>query len=316
MAKKPTGNLPESWARSESLRRLLRSSKTAREAAPSREVGKTRSKKKGRPSLAKFDHRRSQSEHAESGSITFYETRGVRDSSETFLFSDFEETLSLANHTGYAEAETYASLFEVANQWLRETGEKDFFGVADDADEATASAKTWKQKHKIDRLTFQRWWFETGMKNGFLSPPAAAAKFLAASDFVHRLTKGNQQLQRAIYQFADAWHWMRFEGSDEHELAAVGLKSIQGRAQGPAVKQERAELKKKLLNELYDGFASDERNGAARKSAKGAAGAMFSQVNKKLKELGLNAFAEKTLADELRPLVKARFPRPKKQRAT
>lgn len=297
---------------SESLRRLLRSSKIAREAVPEGESQKAPARKKRKASSV-FNHRRTKSEHEESGSVTFYETRGIRDSSETFLFSDFEDTFSSGNHTGYVETDTYASLFAVANEWLKEAEEKDFFGVADDAEEAMASAKTWKQKHKVDRLTFQRWWFEIGMKHGFLSPPAAAAKFLAASDFIHRLTKGNQQLQRAIYQFADAWHWMRFEGSDEHELAAVGLKSVQGRAQGPAVKQERAELKKKLLKELYEGFASDERNGTARKSAKGAAGAMFSQVNKKLKELGLNAFAEKTLADELRPLVKARFP---KERAT
>jgi hypothetical protein len=310
LTKKPTGILPDSWVRSASARRLLRSSpaQITREAIPNRKGEKIRAKKQRKKAEA-FEHRRSRSEHQESGSVSFYEVRGVRDSRMTFLFSDFEETLLLANHTGHTDAETYASFFEAANHWLAEAGEKDFFEVASDADEAKKFARTWKQRNKLDRLTFHRWWFELGMKHGFLSPAAVAAKFLVASDFIHRLTKGNQQLQRAIYQFADAWHWMHFEGKGEHELAAVGLKSVQGRAKGPAAKQERGILKKALVKDIYDRFAADENSGPARKNAKRAADALFADVNKKLRELGVPKMALKSLTDELRPLVKERFPR-------
>jgi hypothetical protein len=267
-------------------------------------------KKKKSRKLApvEFDHRRVQSEHKESGSITFYETRGARDSSVTFLFSELETTLSLGNHAGHVEADTYESFFEAANYWLKEVGEKDFLGVAGDAEAAKEPVRTRKQKNRIDRLTFQRWWFEIGMKRGFLSPAAIAANFLTASDLVHRLTKGNQQLQRAIYQFADAWHWMHFEGKGEHELAAIGLKSVQGRAKGPVAKQERGNLKKAMVKDIYDQFASDENNGAARKNAKRAGSALLDEVNKKLRELSISKIALKSLTDELRPLVNKRFP--------
>jgi hypothetical protein len=41
---------------------------------------------------------------------------------------------------------------------------------------------------------------------------------------------------------------------------------------------------------------------------------MLEQVNQKFEALGLSSFAEKTLADELRPLIKARFPEAKKRK--
>jgi hypothetical protein len=311
VAKRTAGNLPESWVRSEPLRRLLRESNAPAgldSDLPRPSVKKGSRKKRGSVPVD-LEHRRAQSEHEESGSITFYETRGVRDSSVTFLFSDFEGTLSLGNHTGHVEADTCASFFEAANYWLREVGEKDFFGAIDDAEVAKQPVRTRKQKNRIDRLTFQRWWFEIGMKHGFLSPAAIAANFLTASDLVHRLAKGNQQLERAIYQFADAWHWMHFEGKGEHELAAIGLKSVQGRAKGPAAKQERGNLKKAIVKDIYARFASDEKNGPARRNAKRAGGALFDEVNKKLRELGIQKMALKSLTDELRPLVNERFPR-------
>lgn len=314
MAKKETGDLPESWVRSSKFRQALRDASSSHRTFNYHGAAKKTRARKRRYAPVEMEHKRAQSEHQESGSTTYYETRGVRDSVTTFLFSDFDETFSTANHTGHVDADTYASLFEAANFWLEQAGEKDFFGIAGEAEKATQSARTKKAKNRIDRYTFQRWWFEIGMKHGFLSPAAIASNFLTASDQVHRLVKGNQQLQRAIYQFADAWHWMHFEGKGEHELAAIGWKSVKGRAQGPAVKQERAELKKKLVKELYDGFASEEGNGAARRSAKGAAGAMFKEVNQKLEALGLSGIAEKTLADELRPLIKARFPKAKKKK--
>jgi len=315
MTKRTAGDLPESSLRSSKFRRRLRDASIRNRVHNYHSAAKKTGRKR-RYAPVEMEHKRTKSEHQADESITFYETRGVRDSSTTFLFSDFEETFSLGNHTGHVDADTFASLFEAANFWLREAEEKDFFETSNDAETAKQSVRTKKQRARVDRYTFQRWWFEIGIKRGFLSPTATAAKFLTASAFVERLVKGNQQLQRAIYQFADAWHWMHFEGKGEHELAAIGWKSVKGRAQGPAVKQERAELKKKLVKELYEAFASEERNGAARRSAKRAAGALFEQVNQKLEALGLSSFAEKTLADELRPLIKARFPEVKKKKTT
>jgi hypothetical protein len=316
MTKRAAGDLPESWLRSSKFRRRLRGASIRNRVHNYHSAAKKTGSRKRGYAPVEMEHKRTESGHQADGSITFYETRGVRDSSTTFLFSDFDDTFSLGNHTGHVDADTFASLFEAANFWLREAEEKDFFETSNDAETAKQSVRTKKQRGRVDRYTFQRWWFEIGMKRGFLSPAAIAANFLTASDFVHRLVKGNQQLQRAIYQFADAWHLMHFEGKGEHELAAIGWKSVEGRAQGPAVKQKRAELKKRLVKELYEAFASEEGNGAARRSAKGAAGAMFKQVNQKLEALGLSRFAEKTLADELRPLIKARFPEAKKRKTT
>jgi hypothetical protein len=315
LAKKVARDLPESWLRSSKFRRGFRDASIRNRLHNHHSAAKKTSSKKRVSTLVEMEHNRTESGR-EGESITFYETRGVRDSSTTLMSSSFDDTFSLGNHTGRVDADTHASLFEMANFWLREAGEKDFFEISDEAETAKRSARTRKRKGRVDRYTFQRWWFEIGMKHGFLSPTAIAANFLAASDFVHRLAKGNQQLQRAIYQFADAWHWMHFEGKGEHELAAIGWKSVKGRAKGPAVKQERAELKKKLVKDLYEAFATEEGNGAARRSAKKAAGAMFKQVNQRLEALELSGFAEKTLADELRPLIKARFPEAKKRKAT
>jgi hypothetical protein len=313
LAKRAGGDLPESSLRSSNFRRRLQYASIRNRVHNRHGAAKKMGSRKRGYAPVEMEHKRTEGEHQADGSITFYETRGVRDSSTTFLFSDFDETFSLGNHTGHVDADTFASLFKAANSWLGDAKEKDFFKTSDDAVAAKQSVRTKRQRKRVDRYTFQRWWFEIGMKHGFLSPAAIAANFLTASEFVHRLVSGNQQLERAIYQFADAWHWMHFEEKGEHELA---WKSVKGRAQGPAVKQERAELKKKLVKERYEAFASEKGNGAASRSAKWAAVEMFKQVNQKLEELGLSGFAVKTLADELRPLIKARFPKPKKVKAT
>jgi hypothetical protein len=272
---------------------------------------KTGARKRG---YLPIDMEHGRMEHKEGDSIIFNETRGVRDSSTVFLYSDFNDTLSLGNHVGYVDADMHASLFEAANLWLQEAGEKDFFETNDDAEKTKQSVRTKKQKGRIDRSTFQRWWFEIGMKRGFLSPTAIAANFITASNFVHRLAKGNQQLERAIYQFADAWHWMHFEARGEHKLADIGWKSAKGRAAGPAMKKRRAEMKKQIAHARYHKFASDEKNGVKRTSAKGAAGALLEPVNQELKKLKLDTFSEGKLEDELRPLIKECFPKPAKKK--
>lgn len=259
-------------------------------------------------------HERNDEKHVDSESITFSEKRGIRRENNVFLFSDVDETLAL--YSGSMEADTHASLFEIANSWLLEANEKDFFEIAQEADAATKVARTNKAKGNIDRVTFQRWWFEIGMKHGFLSPAAIASNFLTASDLVHRLTKGNKQLEIAIYQFADAWHWLHFEVTGEHKLATIGLKSSEGRARGPVVKQQRAELRAKVVAKQYTAFASDPNNAVASKSAKRAAEKILSRVNSILARIRIDAVSEQILTAELRPLVKKRFPKPARKMAS
>ena len=309
MAKRTAGNSPKALNRSEPLKLYrelqFQASLNSDWFLPSPTVKGRR--KKREPVPVDFKHNRTESHHEDSGSITFYETRGVRYSSVNFLFSDFEETLPY--RAGHSEAGTYASFLETANSWLKEAGEKKFSEVVDDAVAAKQKARTRKEKNRIERFTFQRWWFEIGMKHGFLSPAAIAADFLTASDFVHRLTKGNQQLQRAIYHFAGAWHWMQFEAKGEHELAAIGLKSIRVRAKGPEARQEKSDIKKAIVKDSYEHFAADEKNGRDRWIVKGAAGKLHDGVNQKLRELGIPEMALKSLINEIGPLVKERFPK-------
>ena len=297
MAKRKAGNLLPL--------RLYRELEAQADSSPTVKKGRRNKRKPVIP--VNFEHKRKQCYHEDHGSITFNETRGVRYSSVDFVFSEFEETLPYAGFS----AGTYTSFLEAADSWLTEAKEKNFSEISDDAAAAKQKARTRKEKNRIERFTFQRWWFEIGIKHGFLSPSAIAAYFLATSDFVHRLSKGNKQLERAIYQFADAWHWMHFEAKGEHELAAIGLKSIRVRAKGPEARQATGELKKAKVKDIYEQFASDENNGRDRKNAKRAADKLLDKVNETLSSFGIQEMSPKSLVDELRSLVKERFPKPK-----
>jgi hypothetical protein len=110
LAKRSAGDLPDSWLRSAKARQLLRdASRSNRIHQNDGTSKKTGANKRGYAPLV-MEHKRTQSEHQESGSITFYETRGVRDASNVFLFGDFDETLSLGNYSGGVEAGTHARL--------------------------------------------------------------------------------------------------------------------------------------------------------------------------------------------------------------
>ena len=96
MAKRTAGNSPKALDRSEPLR-LYRELQfqaylNSDWSLPSPTVKGRRKKRK--PVPVDFEHKRTESHHEDSGSITFYETRGVRYSSVNFLFSDFDETLA------------------------------------------------------------------------------------------------------------------------------------------------------------------------------------------------------------------------------
>jgi hypothetical protein len=72
---------------------------------------------------------------------------------------------------------------------------------------------------------------------------------------------------------------------------------------GPVVKQQRAQLKKKIIREISKPLAIERKRSA--KNAKSAAGELFDDVNLRLKASGLSEIAENTLADELHPLIQA-----------
>jgi len=190
MTKRTAGDLTESSLGSSKFRRRLRGASIRNRVHNNHSAEKKTGSRKRRYAPVEMEHKRTESKHQADGSITLYETRGVRDST-TFSFSNLDDTLSLGNHTGRVDADTFASLFEAANIWLRKAKEKDFFETSDDAEIAKQSVRTNKQRARVGRSTFQRWWFEIGMKHGFLSPSAIAANFLTASDFVHQLVKGN-----------------------------------------------------------------------------------------------------------------------------
>jgi hypothetical protein len=249
------------------------------------------------------EHRRFISEHLDSGSITYVETRGLLDAETLFLFSDLAETSSYSGTQDAAR--TYASLRETADRWLREAGETDSCTVSEGPEEIKESAGTKGPNTGAGRDPLQRWWFQIGTKYGFVSRTAIAAKFVAASDWVNQLTDGDEELRHAIYYLVQAAYRMQFEASGDHERA---VRNIAGRAKGPKKKTERANRKKDVIRRSYDAFAADVANEKDARFPKRAAFALHDKINAELMERGLGKIEPKTLTDELRRLVKLRFP--------
>ena len=134
MTKRTAGDLPESSLRSSKFRRRLRDASIRNRVHNNHNAAKKTGSRKHRYVPVEMEHKRTESKHQTAGSITLYETRGVRDST-TFSFSDLDDTLSLGNHTGRVDADTFASLFEAANIWLRQAKEKDFFQTKEEVPE-------------------------------------------------------------------------------------------------------------------------------------------------------------------------------------
>jgi hypothetical protein len=236
-----------------------------------------------------------------------YETRGIREFALE-IFADDQLTVAAAN-LKVGPAETYELFLRAANFWLKEVGENDYFEIIDVAEQSKNGIDSDLEKAKIDFFTFWLWSSKVACRHGVLSPAAIAARFISASDHVHRLANKNQELVDAIHAFADAWHWFHFEGLGEHELATIGLKSARGRAVGPTAVHKQASIKKQIIQDAYAGFADDEANGRARMNAKQAASKLLNSINRSLSDLKLRSIAEKSLTDELRPHVKKRFPK-------
>lgn len=251
-------------------------------------------------------HRRTEIPGAPTSSLKkiVYETRGIREFALE-IFADDRLTVAAANFK-VAPGETYEMFLRAANFWLKEVGENDYFEIINVAEQSKNGIESDLEKAKID--FFWLWSSKVADRHGMLSPAAIASRFISASDHVHRLANSNQELVDAIHAFADAWHWFHFEGLGEHELAAIGLKSAQGRAVGPTAVHKQASIKKQIIHDAYAVFAEDEVNGRARTNAKEAASKLLKSINSSLSDLKLRSIAEKSLIDELRPHVKKRFP--------
>jgi hypothetical protein len=223
------------------------------------------------------------------------------DGNTLFLF-DLKETL---DYRDAQDARAHASLRETASNWLREAGETYPFTVSDDAEEIKESAGTKEPDTGADGADLQRWWFQIGRKHGFVSRTAIAAEFVAASDRVHRLTDGNEELRHAIYQFARAAYWMQYEASGEHERA---VRNVGGLAKGPTAKKDKANHKQKILKDVHDEWAADA-NERDRANPKQAAHELLEKVNAKLTMHGFEEYKdEESLIKKLRPLMTQRVP--------
>jgi hypothetical protein len=231
---------------------------------------------------------------------TIYESRGVRDLAIE-VFNNPRLTLASALMKETPE-DTNAMLFKGANHWLQQSGERDFFGVAELADAAKREAGE-ADSQTIDDVTFAAWSSSVGERQGYLSPAGIAAHFIASSDYLHRRVGDNPDLLKAIYAFANAWHWAHFEGKGEHSLAALGVATMQDRAAGPAAVRRQKEQKDRITQDAFNSFASDKRNEAAMRSPKGVAGGLLPVVNDVLKAMKLRPYSLSSLEKVVRPML-------------
>lgn len=244
----------------------------------------------------KSEHLRFISEHSDSGSISYLETRGLLKSETLFPLSD----LDLITDRGTEDALEYASLCETAASWLREAGETERDTVSEGAQHTEEPAGTGEPD---PRDALERWWFQIGTKHGFLSPIAIAAKFVAASHWVHRLSEGNEQLRGAIYSLVKAAYRMQFEASGHHARA---VRNVAGRAKGPAAKKDKANRKEKIIRDHFDAWANDA-NERDRQNPKKAAHELLEAINTDLTKSGLRKYKDdKPLIKKLRQLISER----------
>ena len=236
---------------------------------------------------------------------TVYETRGIREFALE-VFAEDQLTADAANLKS-SPGEIHAMFLKAANFWLKEVGENDYFEIVEVAEQSKNGVDSEMEKAKIDFFTLMLWSSKVAANHGDLSPAAIASRFIFASDNVHRLAGNNDGLLDAIYEYAEAFHWFHFEAMGEHEMAAVGMKSAQGRAVGPAVVHQQASLKKQIIHDAYAAFADDDANHRERDNPKKSAAKLRDPINRTLDGLKLRPIAETSLIDELRPLVKKRF---------
>ncbi|WP_024918881.1 MULTISPECIES: hypothetical protein [unclassified Afipia] len=249
-----------------------------------------------------FEHLRQETPGPKGSALKkwMYEKRGARwHTSE--VFHNPELTLAAAQMKADAN-DKYAMFFKAANVWLGEVQEADFFKVASLAQSASADSPP-EQRDAIESFAFLTWAGQVAGRHGALSPAAVAASFLALSDHLHRMVNGNRELLNAIYAFADAYHWMHFEGTGEHELAAIGVASEAARAKGPETKKRERGQKEAVTRDALKVYIEQRPGRAVIPTT--AARTMLSDLNETLKGLKLRPYEKTSLEKAIRAILKS-----------
>jgi hypothetical protein len=256
---------------------------------------------------------------------TIVEKRGIRSSARPIfpnLSDSHERMLSTAD-------DTQELLFMAANRHLRAKGEMDFFAVASFAEQvADAEAKD------LTETTSRhfRLWLETVVtKYGYLSIETACARFIEAQDHLYTLYNQTAEMQAAVFDYADAWHWLHMELFGEHELAAnaeaaekaaekagktadaagkaadaaqrLATKTIAGRSEGPRAQARAGALRMAIVENEYKKHIEEETNPNRLVSAKAVAPRILDDVNAAFKLRGLGEFSISTLEKRLRDII-------------
>lgn len=248
-----------------------------------------------------FEHLRQETPGPKGSALKkwMYEKRGARwHTSE--VFHNPELTLAAAQMKADAN-DKYAMFFKAADVWLAEVQEADFLKVASMAKAASGDSPP-DTRDAVESFAFIAWAGQVAERHGALSPAAVAAAFLALSDHLHRMVNGNRELLNAIYAFADAYHWMHFEGTGEHELAAIGVASEAARAKGPQTKRRDAEQKESVTRDALRAYL--DARGQQLRSVKLAAATMLTDLNETLQGLDLHTYSQTSLEKAIRALVK------------
>ena len=138
------------------------------------------------------------------------------------------------------------------------------------------------RKHRIDRNNFSPFpaLVETVVtKYGYLSIETACARFIEAQDHLYTLYNQTAEMQAAVFDYADAWHWLHMELFGEHELAAnaeaaeeaadaagktadaaqrLATKTIAGRSEGPRAQARAGALRMAIVENEYKKHIEEE----------------------------------------------------------
>lgn len=228
-----------------------------------------------------------------------YEKRGARHLAIE-IFKNPDLTRAAAQMKVNA-SDKYGMFFKATNAWLEEVQEADFFKIAELAKQASNDVDA-ERRQTVESFFFAMWAAQVGERHGYLSPAAIAANFLFVSDHLHRMVKGNTELLNAIYAFADAWHWVHFEGMGEHQLAALGVASEASRAQGPETKKREREQKERITRDALSAYVTE--TGNQNPAPKLAAGILMEGLNETLAKLKLHTYSQTSLEKAIRAILK------------
>jgi hypothetical protein len=231
---------------------------------------------------------------APDGSEIISETRGIRRAT-------WRTSVKPSRQAADARAEnTFRIMSLAANRHLRATGEMDLPSVMDAAERSSAS---YPSEAKISQR-LRQWVDNIKIQKGALSIDASAAKFLQSADHLLQILNKAPKMQRAAFEFAQAWHAWHLELFGEHELAAIAERSVAGLKTGPkALKRKRA-LREAIIETEYGKHVAT--TAKIKHGAERAANAILNDVAKEFEKDGLGSIEESTLVRTLRGLINNR----------